>query len=284
VTGYDAVAARFTADTGPHEHEERLPYGHIGPLRLVTDRPHEMTVLHDEGLYRHLRFKSPDASWHWFDLITWPGCLTVRGDFGDGYTFARVPDMFEFFRDSSWKRGINPTYWAEKLDGGRAPAMTYSPEKFAQTVWEHVRAYGREHRGMAKAVQAHFFDRHGEWDTSREDEAREALEEFRLGGSFTGECVCGSVRNLTSDEFTDAEADGHLWQIMHSGAGHVAVATTVPAFRFVDTWEWSFADFDQRFLWACHAIVWGIARYDAAKSPAAPAPAVATAALVGAVA
>lgn len=34
-------------------------------------------------------------------------------------------------------------------------------------------------------------------------------------------------------------------------------------FSFSDTWEWDFRDYSQRFLWACEAIVWGIAQYDA---------------------
>ena len=83
---------------------------------------HRMTVLHDDGLYRHLRFTEMhlcnDAEWrttngfYWFDLITWPGSLTINGDCGT-YTFSRITDMFEFFRGY----GINPQYWAEKVQG-----------------------------------------------------------------------------------------------------------------------------------------------------------------------
>lgn len=215
------AAERFARDTGPHTREELLPYGASGPCRILPVRPHEMTILHDDGLYRHLRFKSPDRSSYWFELITWPGCLTVRGDFGDAFTFARVTDMFEFFRG----RQINPVYWSEKVDGGRGRTTTYSEDLFRRSVWEHVRNYGQEHRGLAKAVQEYFFDRwSSDWDVSREDQAREALDAFA---------------------FTAADRD--------------------EPFRFVDTWEWSFKDFDWSFLWACHAIVWGIAQYEKAK-------------------
>lgn len=34
---------------------------------------HKMTVLRDEGLYRHLRFQKPGTSCYYFDLVTWPG-------------------------------------------------------------------------------------------------------------------------------------------------------------------------------------------------------------------
>jgi hypothetical protein len=47
---------------------------------------HDMEIVHDDGLYRHLRFRhqGPNySSWYWFDLITVPGSLIFRGD-GDG--------------------------------------------------------------------------------------------------------------------------------------------------------------------------------------------------------
>jgi hypothetical protein len=85
--------------------------------RFAADvRGHKLTVLHEDGLYRHLRFQKPGTHFYWFDLITWPGCLAINGDM-EGYTFSRVEDMFTFFRASSgWNsKTINPQYWAEKL-------------------------------------------------------------------------------------------------------------------------------------------------------------------------
>lgn len=70
---------------------------------------HVMEVLHDDGLYRHLRFHKPGTGLYWYDLITWPGSLTIHGDMGT-YTFSRVADMFGFFRGDY----INTSYWAEK--------------------------------------------------------------------------------------------------------------------------------------------------------------------------
>lgn len=218
-------AARFAKDTGPYEHDEYLPYGHLGPLRRVTDRPHQLTIRHDDGLYRHLRFKSPDHGTYWFELITVPNALVFRGD-GESFTFSRFTDMFEFFRGNSHE-GINPDYWSEKLTSARDAAFKYDPESFRAQVWEHVRHYGQEYRGLAKAVQAHFFDGWADYNFHDETEARAALESFE----------------------------------------YVPDDSTLKPFRFTDTWEWSFRGFDWWFLWACHAIVWGIAQYDQAKAP-----------------
>lgn len=71
---------------------------------------HEMTILLDQGLYRHLRFKKPGTGMYWFDIITWPGTLTIRGDMGN-YVFAREEDMFTWFD----LYHVNADYWAEKL-------------------------------------------------------------------------------------------------------------------------------------------------------------------------
>lgn len=38
-------------------------------------------------------------------------------------------------------------------------------------------------------------------------------------------------------------------------------------FTFTDTWEMDFRSYRWTFLWACHAIVWGIAQYDVAQEP-----------------
>lgn len=31
---------------------------------------HKMTVVRDDGVYRHLRFMKPETTSYWFDLIT----------------------------------------------------------------------------------------------------------------------------------------------------------------------------------------------------------------------
>ena len=96
----------------------------------VDTEKHEMTVLHDDGLYRHLRFRQPANSFYWFDLITVPGTLVFQGD-GTSFTFRRVEDMFTFFRN----RQVNPQYWAEKLTSG-ADVTQFDSDLFATRVKE----------------------------------------------------------------------------------------------------------------------------------------------------
>jgi hypothetical protein len=203
----DTAAERFARDTGPHTREELLPYGASGPCRILPVRPHEMTVLHDDGLYRHLRFKSPDQGAYWFDLITWPGCLTVRGDLNTGYTFARVTDMFEFFRG----KRINPHYWAEKLDADMNSVKAYSEDRFKQIVVDLLAEFAEQDPMLAQTAKSEILN---DQDTYYEHGARSVLSEWERRGVFS------------------------------------------------DTWEWDLRDYDWSYLWACHAIVWGIAQYD----------------------
>lgn len=196
MTRYAESAARFAADTAKHQ----------------------MTVLHDDGLYRHVRFKAPGTGFYWFDLVTWPGRLAFTGDM-DGYVFARDPDMFEFFRSDRY--GINPAYWSEKVDGGRDRTKSYSEDKFRQLVTKYVTDYEDDFPGVKAAVQTELLDNDCE-DLGHEEAARGALDAFAFG------------------------------------AGEAK-------FRFADTWEWDFRDYDWTFLWACHAIQWGIGEYDAAR-------------------
>ena len=50
---------------------------------------HQMEVLRDDGVNRHLRFKNPESSAYWFEIITWPGTLCIDGDMGT-FVFRRL--------------------------------------------------------------------------------------------------------------------------------------------------------------------------------------------------
>jgi hypothetical protein len=223
VSATDHIAERFTSETAKHR----------------------MTVLHDDGLYRHLRFRAmhlcndaewrPTHSFYWFDLITWPGCLTINGDCG-AFTFSRVTDMFEFFRS---RYGINPQYWAEKVRG-ETRVKSYSEDKFRQQVKEAAAEAEAELPGVSAAIEESFYGPLAEWDTGYEDGARRALDEFT---------------------FYKNESDRY------------GLHRKEPDFRFCDTWEWDFTDWDWQFLWCCHAIQWGIAQYDKQAAADLPAPA-----------
>lgn len=77
---------------------------------LATVKNHNMNVIKDDGLYRHIRFEQPNTNNRYFELVTFPNYLVIVGDMGS-WTFSRIQDMFVFFD----KDNIDFRYWAEKL-------------------------------------------------------------------------------------------------------------------------------------------------------------------------
>ena len=96
--------------------------------RFLKDvKTHEMHIMLDNGLYRHVRFKRPNTGTYYFDLVTWAGHLVICGDAGD-FHFSREEDMFGWFNhniyDFDHEHIINPQYWGQKLQGNRSYTAT----------------------------------------------------------------------------------------------------------------------------------------------------------------
>jgi hypothetical protein len=136
-----------------------------------------MTILHDDGLYRHLRFRSPDNSFYWFELVTWPGKLSIGGDM-DGFTFSRTEDMFGFFRSSGHHGGINAGYWAEKVVASREGVKAYSTDLFNEQVAADLKDAEEDYPGVTKAWNEKVNGFYAEYNTEYEEAARTALHEF----------------------------------------------------------------------------------------------------------
>lgn len=196
------------------------------PITEVADRfaretkNHTMTVLRDDGLYRHLRFKAPDNGFYWFDLITWPGYLTFVGD-GEGYVFTRIEDMFGFFRGGR----INPQYWAEKVVDGRGRLKTYSEERFRQLVTEHLDQVADDYpAGLREAVQEILLD---DYDVVYEDGARTLLSDFTFTATLDG-----------ADEpvrYTDVFVNGWEWDLTDWDFWYLWACTAI---------QWGIAQYD----------------------------------------
>lgn len=116
-------------------------YAHIcSEERFTNDiKTHEMEIIRDDGVNRHLRFKRPDTTSMYFDIITWPGYLCYCGDMGT-YVFSRINDMMAFFDGER----INPCYWGEKLTSESRFGKGYqkfSEELMRRQVIKHVEEY-----------------------------------------------------------------------------------------------------------------------------------------------
>ena len=209
--------------------------------RFLADvKGHELTVIKDEGVYRHLRFRNPKSSNMFFDLVTWPGFLAYSGDMGC-YVFARLTDMFEFFRapPGSVVRRIDFNYWAQKLAAADKSdgVKKFREEKFTRKVMEYLVGWIRENREETTKEQ-----RRELWD----EVVSQVIEASGDEGGYRKQCAAHDFRH----DIYSAEPD---------------ISKRSPRFRFefTDFWEYDVEEYSFRFLWCCHAIQWGIGVYDA---------------------
>lgn len=239
-----------TTTERPKSRETRANLA-AGERFAATTPDHQLTVLHDQGAYKHLLFKKPGDWFYWYELIVWPGCLTISGDMGT-WTFRRDEDMLRFFRSNPDRQlghdyRINASYWAEKLQGGldngRQAAQEYDPDLLADHLLDLVRE---------RAADAGL----------REDDVDAVFEHLDLDliRNF-GE------HNHAADEQADLEAARdykHTQDFIHRDD-----APDESPERFVVSFDWDdiydcgpFRGYDPRFLWCLHAIVSGIEQYD----------------------
>ena len=211
---------------------------------------HELIVIRDDGVNRHIRFKKPDSRDMCFDLITWPGHLCYTGDMGT-YVFQRLTDMFEFFRtDREYnqsrgrKLGINLGYWTEKLiavDGNRhgGNPKAFDEGKFKRVINEYRVQWMRD------AKENNSLDKEGR------RELWEAVDDEVLCMLEDG----GDRAQYAAYDFHHADPRGSQRR----------------GWQFEDLFERDFTEYTHSIVWCCYALAWGIEQYDAAKLPAAEA-------------
>lgn len=185
---------------------------------------HEIQTLHDDGIYRHIRFGRPGTGIYRFDLVTWPGHLAISGDL-ESFMFARTQDMFEFFgpRHRS-ETVINPSYWAEKVVAGKDEIHDFNSDRFNEYVMETYDDFrnfltSADAADLKRQLQDEVMD-----IAYNEQCAREALENFRFDVEY--------------------------------------VADRPLRFEFIDHQQETFNSYSVHFIRALWAIVWGIDKYE----------------------
>lgn len=188
---------------------------------------HELRIIRDDGVNRHLRFQRPGTKCMYFDLITWPGYLCYTGDMGT-YVFKRLEDMLQFFRkpENLEPYRIDMRYWAEKVESAdRDGVQRFSPERFRAAIREH-------------------------FDTWSEDER------------FTAESRAELWGDVQEAVFVTGLDEGDAAAAYRAAADFTYDGRQV----FADFWEVNCDEFTHRFMWCCCALQWAIGVYDAAKA------------------
>lgn len=199
---------------------------------------HEMTIIRDDGVHRHLRMKKPQSGDMYFDIVTYPHFLVYSGDMGC-YVFSRIDDMFEFFRAGlrdPAKLQINEGYWAEKLEATDKPDghKSYSPARFERYVNDRV-----------KELLENELDEESCEDLAQtKEDLRQQIEDNILAYAH-------------DNEYAARTALAEFEWITDTNLGKRR--------PFQDSWEANFYEYTFRFVWCLYAIVWTIREYDLRK-------------------
>ena len=204
--------------------------------RFLDDvKNHQINIVKDDGVHRFVRFKRPDSTSYWFDLITWPGFLCISGDCGT-YVFSRIEDMFDFFKmkNNDFNKNkdrllnINPGYWGEKLEAiGRQGYMEFDSKEF-------------------------------------EDKVKRCFESYFESEDYSEEVKKDVWQEIKSDVlfYSDDEHEAH--KAAHDFRYNLPDGEV---FEFVDFFDYGSAErFTWHYIWNLYAIVWGIEKYDEAKN------------------
>ena len=194
--------------------------------RFLDDvKSHQMQVLKDEDLYRHLRFRRDDSYTYGFDILTWPGYLCICGDMGT-YVFSRTEDMFKFFimSDTDWNKSnmINPGYWEEKLQSISRFGSDGDVSEFSEKYFREV-------------ITNRFEDCFGEYGS--EDDVRAAVWE--------------AIEDQIFYHLEDSHPQAILERVYNFSE---------EGFQFDEFNPRSCYEYTHHYIWICFAIVWGITK------------------------
>ncbi|MFE2485965.1 hypothetical protein ACFXGR_22245 [Streptomyces mirabilis] len=249
-TDYSASAARFTRETVDHE----------------------MTVEHEDGLYRHLKFMSREnGSYGSFQLITWPYNLVVKTGWTFHFDIDATPDMFELFRRTAQTGQINPGYWSEKVRAGRDEVEGFNPDLLKGEVASTIAQWMRDDLDDRIAKQAKTFGytlkEVGETPEIRRELARQVRSKWMNANRQLREAVEGHFFSDMADYNIEYESEAH--RALHDFSFRPDGSDSEYPYYFADWHEWRLKDYTPGFLRSCHAIRHGIDMYNAARKQVA---------------
>ncbi|MGW7726298.1 hypothetical protein ACWGJ6_23550 [Streptomyces canus] len=222
----------------------------------------KMTVLREEGLYRHIEFTGLQG-WSRIILVTWPYNLLVAGSHGS-YHFERFgPDTEDMF---DWLRGIRvePDRWASKLVNGADSVREYDRDRLVAQVKAEVAEAVKEGapRGLRAAVREQILESDR---LVSKDWAMQMVYDFEHGVIYRAECTCGASKD--HDSYDEAVT----WEFYrHRPAGdHKVKVREIGGFAFSDVGDWNLDKVSYHFVYQCHAASWAIGQDDAARKAVA---------------
>jgi hypothetical protein len=250
MSDYPEIAARFARDTAKHQ----------------------MTVLHDDGLYRHLKFMNPQhGSIGAFELITWPYNLVVKTGWTFHFDIDATPDMFDLFRRTAFSGRINPGYWSEKVRASRDEVKGYDPDLLKAEIASTIAQWMRDdladriwQQAKERGLNPEEIDAKPSF---RKWLSRQVRPEWRTANRELREAVHEHFFSDMADYNIEYESEAH--RALHDFSYRPEGYDGPYPYYFVDWHDWRLKDFTPGFLHSCYAIRHGIDLWDAARKAVA---------------
>ena len=233
---------------------------------------HQMTIKHEDGLYRHLRFENPKPGGHTpFELITWPYNLVVKAGWVFHFDIDATEDMFALFRRTAFPGEINPGYWSEKVRAGRDEVEGYEPDLLKAEVASTIAQWMRDdldiraerHGKQLGFTQEELNARPG----LRKELARQVRPQWRAANRQLREAVHEHFFSDMADYNIEYESEAH--RALHEFSFRPEGSDSEYPYYFADWHEWRLKGFTPGFLHCCHAIRRGIDLFDATRKQVA---------------
>jgi hypothetical protein len=226
-----------------------------------------MTVRREDGLFRHIEWSAPKTMSS-LTIITWPHNLLVAGSHGS-YHFQRWGDdegeILDFFLGRDPLKNLPA--WANKLANGWDSVREYDQERLVQQVKDELAQAVLEGapRGLRAAVREQILESD---QLGSKDLAMQLVYDFEHGVIYRSECSCGASKDH------DDQSSAYTWEfykhpIQRLDGDHKVKVREIGGFSFSDIGDWSIHKLSYHFVYQCHAIVWAIGQYDAARQAVA---------------
>lgn len=172
------------------------------------------------------------------------------------------------YRHLQFRRPASSGYWFDLITWPGRLTFDGSPGAWTFARLDDMLSFFRPGRGEPAINPGYWAEKvRGETPTSAysEDLFRQIIGEYASEHSDDWPGLTAAVKESVLDD-PDLHFEAAARDALDAFQYSYGVGEERRTYRFTDAWEWDFRDYRPGYLWACHAIVWGIAEYDRAKA------------------
>jgi hypothetical protein len=170
---------------------------------LKDVKNHTVKVLYDVGLYRHYSASNNNSSIDYFEVLTYPGGIMIRGDRGV-YVWERNVDSLEWFKTSDINYLATKVVAVDKC----STVWEYSHEEFIKIFTEELKEFFDDK--IPENIQESLETLQTEFVTTK-DNVRDVLDDFVNENNVRNEYGVFDVDESVSHIDADVLSYSYIW-------------------------------------------------------------------------